>query len=466
MAKIDLPNVFARAFNTPLLIADNKLDAILSGIGNRVFAGEVSASRDDKPEPEASAGDTRRFKSGGYLMENGIAVFPIIGTMVRRGSWLDAESGLVSYALIRRGLAEMMNDGAVRGIMLEVDSYGGEAGGVFELADWIRDASRASGKPVRVHVNESAASAAYAIASAAEFISTPATGEVGSIGVVCAHVDVSEADKKAGHKWTFIYAGAKKVDGNAHEPLNKSVKTELQADIDFLYEMFVAMVARNRGIDAEAVKSTEAAIYRGEQAVEIGLADAVMTLDEAITDFESRLDLQTANPSFVFARGADMAKKPTDKSLESETGTVTEPEIEATETEAEAEPEANAPGGGSGAAPEATPAASAGGKPEIPAVLRADRARTLELNKIHATAAKHGISFDLAGAIENGTTPEAARAAVFDAMAAADTAGPPVVARTSQPLVTNPDGNASPDEVKAGFDAAIEKQARARGLKV
>lgn len=458
MPKIDLPNVFARAFNTPLLIADNKLDAILSGIGNRVFAGEASASREDKPEPEASAGEApRRFKSGGYLMGNGIAVFPVVGTMVRRGSWLDAESGLVSYALIRRGITEMLNDGAVRGIMLEVDSYGGEAGGVFELADWIRDASRATGKPIRVHVNESAASAAYAIASAAEFISTPATGEVGSIGVVCAHVDVSEADKKAGHKWTFIYAGAKKVDGNAHEPLNKSVKAELQADIDFLYEMFVAMVARNRGIDAEAVKSTEAAIYRGEQAVAIGLADAVMTLDEAIADFEGRLDLQTANPSFVFARGATMPK-PTKTSLEPEAGTVTEAEIEATETEeAEDKPEAVV----------APPEAVAPSPDAVALALREDRARVMELNQIHATAAKYGISFDLDGAITAGTKPEAARAAVFDALAKADKEGPVVVARTSKPLAENPDKpGAADDEVKAGFDAAIEKQARARGLKV
>ena len=457
MSKLDLPHVFARAFNTPLLIADAKLEAILSGIGNRVIAGDVGASRDDRPEAEASAGQDRRFKSGGYLLDNGIAVLPIIGTMVRRGSWLDAESGLMSYAAIRRGIAEMANDGAVRGIMLEIDSYGGEAAGVFELADWIAEASSRSGKPIRAHVNESAASAAYAIASPAEFISIPMTGEAGSIGVVCAHVDVSEADKKAGHKWTFIHAGAKKVDGNAHQPLNNSAKSELQADIDFLYEMFVGMVSRNRGIDAASVKATEAGIYRGELAVQAGLADAVMTFDEAIAAFAGRLDLQDANPDYVMTKGATMPKKPNDGKPNAEADNVETPEVETPEVEDAAEDEAPA-------APEASAPGPIGSLVATTDAVAAERARVSELAKIEKQAEKVGVTFDLQAAIAGGIAPEAARAQVLNAAAEAPAPGATANVIARPHMATSPE-RASGEEIAAGWDKAIDAVKANRGLK-
>lgn len=458
MPKLDLPHIFARAFNTPLLIADSKLEAILSGIGNRVIAGEAPTATEERPAPEAAAGPDRRFKSGGYLMDNGIAVLPIIGTMVRRGSWLDAESGLMSYAAIRRGIAEMANDGAVRGIMLEIDSYGGEAAGVFELADWISEASRKSAKPIRAHVNESAASAAYAIASAAEFISIPITGEAGSIGVVCAHVDVSEADKKAGHKWTFIHAGAKKVDGNAHQPLNNSAKAELQADINFLYEMFVGMISRNRGIDAEAVKATEAGIYRGELAVSASLADAVMTFDEAITAFASRLDLQDANPDYVMTKGASMPKKSNDGTPKAETETVETPETEAVEA-----PEVEDAAGEDSPAAEA-PAASPANPGGADAVA-AERARMAELVKIQHQAAKFGVKFDLSAAVASGISPAAAREQVLSAAADTQTATGAAANVIARPHMAASPERASGDEIASGWDKAIANVKANRGLK-
>ena len=52
------------------------------------------------------------------------------------------------------------------------------------------------------------------------------TGEVGSIGVVAAHVDESGADAQAGLAWSFVFAGQQKVDGNAHEPLSQRARDD------------------------------------------------------------------------------------------------------------------------------------------------------------------------------------------------------------------------------------------------
>jgi signal peptide peptidase SppA len=289
----DLPHVVSQVFNTPLMMHGDKLDTVLAAVGARILAGQEleHGSQSDRTEPHADAGSgPQRFAAGGYMAGEGIAVLPVLGTLVRRGSYLDAVSGMTSYARLSASVAEMMASPSVRGIMLEIDSYGGEAGGVFDLAKLMTNASRDNDKPIWAIVNETAASAGYALACAAEQIWLPQMGAVGSIGVVTAHIDLSKADAQAGVKWTYIYAGEHKKDGNSHEPLPASALARAQADIDGIYSKFVGLVAESRGISADAVRDTKADMYRAERAVKAGLADRVGTFGEALSAFVDYLD--------------------------------------------------------------------------------------------------------------------------------------------------------------------------------
>ncbi|RWF57600.1 MAG: S49 family peptidase, partial [Mesorhizobium sp.] len=294
----DLPLVASLLFDTPLLIHRGKANTILTAIGPRILDGmAVSVSDIPRQQREARGGVGRAFRSGGYMADNGIAVLPVLGTLIRRGSWLDSESGLTSYSALSDAVTEIMHDPATRGLMLELDSPGGEANGCFDLARFIRSASEATGIPVWCHVNEVAASAGYAIASSASQIWVPTTGEVGSIGCLAAHVDVSEADKMAGVRWNYIFFGAEKADGNPHEPLSDRARASLQADVDALGEMFVQLVSQHRGIDADKIRATEAGMFRGAEAVESGLADKSGTFDEALEAFANSVDeVQTVTP--------------------------------------------------------------------------------------------------------------------------------------------------------------------------
>ena len=83
--------------------------------------------------------------------------------------------------------------------------------------------------------DEAALSAAYAITAAADRIWLTRTAEVGSIGVVAVHVDESVADAKAGFNYTFLHAGAHKVDGHPHAPLPAPVAADIQTDIEQLH---------------------------------------------------------------------------------------------------------------------------------------------------------------------------------------------------------------------------------------
>ena len=100
-----------------------------------------------------------------------------------------------------------MANPSVRGVIMDVDSSGGEVGGLFDLVEQIGAIKAASRKPLWAVANEGALSAAYAIASTADRLYVTQTGEVGSIGVVAVHVDESGADAKAGLAWTFVFAG-------------------------------------------------------------------------------------------------------------------------------------------------------------------------------------------------------------------------------------------------------------------
>ena len=270
-----LPHLAARLYGTPLLLARAKLDVILSVLGERVNwpESELAASL-----PQARA----RIDAPA-----GVAVIPVVGSLVRRTMGLEPASGFTSYAEIAGMVDTAIANPSVEGIVLDIDSPGGEAGGVFELGERIRAADGV--KPVWAIASDSAFSAAYAIGCAASRLLVSRTGGVGSIGVIAMHVDQTARDAQQGYRYTPITAGDHKNDFSPHEKLGPEAHARLQAEVDRLYSMFVDHVAAMRKLDADAVRATEAGIYFGMDAVTAGLADAVGSLDAVLAEFSSFL---------------------------------------------------------------------------------------------------------------------------------------------------------------------------------
>jgi signal peptide peptidase SppA len=191
----------------------------------------------------------------------------------------------VSYEGIAAQLREARADPEVRVILLDIDSPGGEATGMFATARLVSAINQT--KPVLAFVNDVAASAAYGIASAASEIVVSPTSMVGSIGVVLTHFDRSGELEDRGVKPTLIHAGAHKVDGHPFGPLSDAVRADLQAEVMKIYDQFVGLVAEGRAgqISADAIRATEARTYLGTDAIAQGLADRVASLDEVIATF-------------------------------------------------------------------------------------------------------------------------------------------------------------------------------------
>ncbi|WP_264688669.1 S49 family peptidase [Wolbachia endosymbiont (group B) of Catoptria pinella] len=227
------------------------------------------------------------------------AVIAIHGILTKKPGAFDDFLGMTSYEKIQEEIEEALENKEVETIILDIDSPGGEVNGVFDLADFIYSAR--GKKRIIAIANDDAYSAAYAIASSAEKVFVSRTSGVGSIGVIASHIDQSGFDEKCGIKYTTVFAGSRKNDLNPHEPITSESLESLQKEVGRLYEMFLQLIARNRGLSIEKIRSTEAGLYFGKNAVDIGLADGMTILssinkNRSITmNEQTTTDLETDN---------------------------------------------------------------------------------------------------------------------------------------------------------------------------
>lgn len=293
-----LPMVADRFLNTPLLIDPAKASVIYGVLQGRVvpelnidLSGIDPEAAADQPIPEATrfAGSRRRAQ-GGYSMArrvNGVALIDIEGSLVNRGAWIGTDSGLVSYEGISAQIDAAVADDEVHSILLDIDSPGGEATGMFAVAQKVRQA--ATQKRVVAVVNDVAASAAYGIASGAHEIVISPTSFTGSIGVVMVHMDHSGELKKKGVKPTILQKGANKTHGHPFGPLSGDAMSSLNEMMTILYDQFLETVEAGRGsrLDAAAARATEAGIFVGQKAIDAGVADQIGTFDEVLAELQT-----------------------------------------------------------------------------------------------------------------------------------------------------------------------------------
>lgn len=225
--------------------------------------------------------DSNRVEGTNGLYRRGTtAILPITGPIVRRGNMMSSMSGgpMTSVESLSRDFTRALEDDAFSSILLDVDSPGGEASGIAELADIIfagRDH-----KLIRSYVSDLGASAGYWLASAAEELIVAPAAAVGSIGVVMAVTDPT-AVKQTRIEFVSSMSPNKRPDVTTDEG-----KAEIQSMVDALGEIFVSAVARHRGVEAATVKSDFGAggMLIGQAAVDAGMADRLGSLEATLRD--------------------------------------------------------------------------------------------------------------------------------------------------------------------------------------
>lgn len=247
-----------------------------NGYRRQMFSGSA---------PEARIAAKSKSTTPAYEMDGPVAIIPVKGTLAKNGLEFFGFQLLTSMRDIGASLRQAAADPAVRAIMLDVESPGGTVDGIEELAASVAAAGQS--KPLYAYADGLMASAAYWASCGARSIGASSTAQVGSIGVVLMHREVSKALDNAGIKVNFLTAGRYKAAGNQAEPLTDEMRAYMQSNIDDVYGMFLSAVEAGRGVSREkALSMADGKIFLAGQAQTLGLIDRVCSRSDFINNIK------------------------------------------------------------------------------------------------------------------------------------------------------------------------------------
>ncbi|BDU72915.1 S49 family peptidase [Mesoterricola silvestris] len=238
---------------------------------------------------EAATGRPLGSESQPYQVDQGVAIVDVVGVLTKSPSMWNRLCGMSSMSEIGQVFQMALADPGVHSILLHVDSPGGTVDGTQELADQIFAARGI--KPVVALADGTMCSAAYWVGSAADKVySGSNTTAVGSIGVVATHVDVSGQQAKDGVTTTEITAGKYKRIATNYAPLSQEGRATIQAEVDYIYSVFVDSIATFRGVSVDTVLKdmADGRVFLGQQAVDAGLVDGVSTMGVLIDELNQQ----------------------------------------------------------------------------------------------------------------------------------------------------------------------------------
>lgn len=211
-----------------------------------------------------------------------VEVFGIEGPLEARGwGWFD------TYEAIIGRFKDTLTLNPKR-IILDIDSPGGVVSGCFDAARALRAMAEEAGVELHAFVSGKATSAAYALASAASYVGVSATAELGSIGILATMMDATSQHEMQGIRIQLVTSGARKADGNPSKAIDQDAVAAVQRQVDTLAEEFFGLVLENGwGKSAGAIRSLEGRVVLGREAVALGLASDVTTLQAMMTAADS-----------------------------------------------------------------------------------------------------------------------------------------------------------------------------------
>lgn len=254
--------------NTPHLIQESSFEAILSYIDSRL---------EDDFAPKDKQPNNSRYS---YNSDVQVAVMSIDGPLSYKPvTMFGMDCGGTSYQQLKEDFTYLVDNG-VKTIAFSVSSGGGEAFQMMPTARYMRKLADDKGVKIISFVEGLSASAAYGLTSISDEIILAEGSEVGSIGVLVRLMNDSKALEKEGYERTFITAGDEKVPFSADGSFKKEFLEDIQDKVNTLYTEFTEFVATNRNLSVEAVRSTQAKTFLPERAIELGLADKVMSIED------------------------------------------------------------------------------------------------------------------------------------------------------------------------------------------
>jgi len=246
----------------------------------------------------------------GYEVVNNIAVIPVKGNLTTNETWLTKLFGLSTYEGISRMLMHASENSEVSRIVMDTDTPGGSSVGVDELGLLIEKIDQES-KPVHGYTSGAANSAGYWIISSCRDVTCTKMSNLGSIGVVTIHQEISKMLKDQGVEVTVFRDGKFKAKPNQYEKLDKETKEMVNGSLKLLGNFFLDWVADQRGFDRSTVRADvgEGRVFFGEQAVEKGLADRIMFFEDFMHKLYLLDSIETDQPNLSRMVSMDSGSK-------------------------------------------------------------------------------------------------------------------------------------------------------------
>ena len=245
-----------------------------------------------------------------------VGILSAYGPMIPRSSWLES-SGMVSVESLASDLRVLQNDRSIDKILMLYDTPGGSVTGVSELSEMIRS----SNKEIVGHIIGMADSAGYWAISQSSRVTSVNTGVAGSIGVVATIMDTSEHDEKKGIKKMDILstnAPRKRTDLTTVEG-----RTELQAILDGIEDVFLTDVAKGRKVSKQDVidRYGQGGDFVASEALQRGMIDEIIST-------ESLLNSMVDNKSSLFGVTAKKKESKMAKPNNTENNAVTPHQVD------------------------------------------------------------------------------------------------------------------------------------------
>lgn len=280
-------------YNKPHLVTGAYLNEVIPFLEQRNNEGKIQMAVLETLTPKSRTLNYNPDTKIGYVsMEGPLTYLQYYGLCGPSGP---------SYQTIRDEVDQMLSSGA-QYIVLDQDSPGGEAYMAFETAAHIRAKADEYGAKIIAYVDGLSASASYAFSAVADEVIMNPQSEVGSIGVVVKLRNTNEAMKKMGVEDTYVYAGDSKIPFDSEGKFSEGFLSDIQEKVDVLYEGFAEHVSGFRNISKETVVSTQAKTFGPKKAIELGLADKQMTLDEFGAYLESLTETGVQMPLGSFLK--------------------------------------------------------------------------------------------------------------------------------------------------------------------
>lgn len=288
-------NLLSKVYNKPLLITHTDLQPIADYLSNPERAASLRFDTVVETTPKLADFNSEDLYRKAVLQYYDInpdtmtGVLNVDGVLVNKEGQMNAQCvELTSYQGLKKRFEAQVNQG-MRSCVLMISSGGGECFGAWSTANYIKKVAKENNIKLTAFANGSACSAAYVWAVVADEIVSHPLSSVGSIGVLVQLYNDSKYLENVGVTRSFVYAGGNKIPFDKNGDFTDKFISDLQKSVDNTYSKFVQHVVNNRNMSKQEVIDTQASVFDVEEAIELGLIDRVMELE----DFEIEYGLKT-----------------------------------------------------------------------------------------------------------------------------------------------------------------------------